>query len=78
MNDGSPELKPIRRQRKPRPEKSGELNPASKLSELDVREIRGRADAGEAYASIAAIFDISPRQVSRIHRGKKWRIHTRE
>lgn len=67
-------MEPIGRQR---PDIKGELNPGAKLSDLDVKEIRARADAGESYVSIGDSFGISAMQVSRIHRGKKWKIKKR-
>ena len=62
-------MKAIRRSRK---DIAGELNPKAKLSELDVKEIKARADAGEAYAAIARSFGVEASIISRIHRGKRW------
>lgn len=67
----SSRLEPIGRRRL---DIAGELNPSAKLSELEVKEIRSRADAGEAYASIAKAFGVDATTVSRIHRGKKWSL----
>lgn len=67
-------MEPIKRKRKPRPAQAGELNPRAKLSELDVKEIKARANAGESYASIALSFGISASETSRIHREKRWKV----
>ena len=56
-----------------RPDAKGELNPSAKLSALAVREIRDRADRGEAYSSIAKAYGVNETTVSRIHRGLKWK-----
>jgi len=50
----------------------GETHHRAKLTATNVREIRTRLAAGESQTSIAADFDVSPSQVSKIHLKKDW------
>jgi hypothetical protein len=51
----------------------GELNPAARLTEQQVAEIRRRNVGGESQRTLAAAFNISQSQVGNIVRGKSWR-----
>jgi hypothetical protein len=51
----------------------GSGNAAAKLGEEQVREIRRRyADGGESQRTLAAVYDISQAQVSRLVTSKRW------
>ena len=50
----------------------GEKNGGSKLTELQVSEIRQRLKAGEKSQSIASIYGMSNTTVWRIGKGKRW------
>ena len=50
----------------------GENNPYRKLSETDIRVIRGRVAAGESQNSVAASFGVAQSTVSSIVTGKIW------
>jgi hypothetical protein len=50
----------------------GELNPATRLTDKDVRSIRAARSAGETLASIAARFGIGASTVARIATYKSW------
>lgn len=51
----------------------GELNPASKLTETDVVEIRRRVAAGELQCVVAKEFGVSKSAVADIHHNRSWR-----
>lgn len=50
----------------------GERNGMRVLTEQEAREIRRRAESGEPYASIAADFPTSDRNVGKIARRERW------
>lgn len=50
----------------------GESNPAAKLTEEDVRQIRVMLDAGIQQARIAALFKVGQMTISRINTGDRW------
>jgi hypothetical protein len=52
--------------------KRGEHNPSCRITEADVREIRRLATTGATQRAIAGRFPVSPAQVSRIIKRKKW------
>lgn len=51
---------------------------SSKLSEIDVQEIRERLASGESGASIARQFRVTPTTVSNINRGHTWQHAPRQ
>lgn len=53
--------------------KRGAKHYSAKLNELQVREIRRRADAGESLSDMAAEFSISKSNVSSIVKGETWK-----
>lgn len=60
------------RSRIPVPVFLGEANPAAKLTQEDVTQIRQRIARGERQRTIAADFGVSQTLVSAIKRGKVW------
>lgn len=51
----------------------GEKHHGAKLTEMDVREIRNRRQAGESQKSIASGYGIKPRSISSIFHRRSWR-----
>ncbi len=51
----------------------GEMNPASKLTEADVREIKQLLKQGMTQKIIALKFDVTKEAISLIHCGKNWK-----
>jgi hypothetical protein len=51
----------------------GECHPMAKLSERQVRAIRGHYQSGLTQTTIAEMFDIAPQTVSKIVRGVLWK-----
>ena len=52
---------------------TGEKNPMSKLTWLQVEEIRRRVETGETQRSVCKIFNVSPMTISRIVRKELWK-----
>ncbi len=50
----------------------GEYNPMSKITESDVREIRERIASGETQRSIAPLFGVTYKAISKIHTRRTW------
>lgn len=57
----------------PPPPTAGEKNPASRLTEKGVQEIRVRLRDGEVQRILAAEYGVSQSQISNIKRGAQWR-----
>jgi hypothetical protein len=56
----------------PPPSAPGSSNPAAKLTENDIDEIRLRLNSGETQRKIANSFGVSQSQISNIKRGLRW------
>ncbi len=52
---------------------TGINNPASKLNEQQVRDIRAMHEQGSGYKSLGKLFDVSPETVRDIVKGRIWR-----
>jgi transcriptional regulator with XRE-family HTH domain len=50
----------------------GESHPNSKLTSIDIAEIKTRYDMGETQQVLADDFGVSRGHISNIVRGKKW------
>lgn len=55
----------------PKPNATGELNHAAKLTAAEVQSIRARAKEGEA--ALASAFGVTPQNIRRILKGETWR-----
>lgn len=51
---------------------AGEAHKSSKLTALQVQEIRRRSSLGESRRSVSRDFDITPQTVGKIVRGERW------